>query len=246
METYNFYHNFRKIYLGADINWDTPIMRYMSLHSLEQILNLKFFVNERNRYDNIDPHERGQYEKAGYAFRFTLCKKTNATQKKENDQINEKLSAEIEKSYITLTSCWTLSQTENKLMWKDKEVLIKTTIGKFLMSLDIQYSASIICGKVHYSANEQMKFSLEQFLFLKEGENFKHEEELRFYIDSNLRNGINTKGVPDEKSALVPLNNYSFIDAIVFNPHLSAHKEKESLIDKYPFIIKLIQTSELL
>lgn len=238
--------DFRNIFMGPDLNWNTPIMRYTSLLSLAQILELKFFVQERNQFDKIDGHENGKYEEKGLGFPFSQIERPNATQCNEKERLSEQLMSEIAESHKKLISCWTLSQKEKTPMWKGKDVLIKSTIGKFLMSLNIQYVSSIICGKVQYSDKEQIKSTLKQFLFLKEGNEYKCEEELRFYIDSDMRNGVNVKGEPDDKSAILPLNNNSFIDAIVFNPLLSASQEKESLIDKYPFVIKLIQASELL
>lgn len=111
----------------------------------------------------------------------------------------------------------------------------------------MQNISSTICGKVRYSEKEQMKSTIEQFLFLKEGEKYKHEEELRFYIDSDLRNGIDIKGKENNKSALLPLNGYTFIDTIVFNPLLSENQVvlKNNLLANYPQITKLIKESNI-
>lgn len=239
--------NYKKIYLSNELDWNTPIMRYTSIQSLEQILELKFFVQERNQFDKIDGHEIGTYEEKGLGFLFSQIEKLNVTQRKEKEKILEQLWDEITKSYNTLTSCWTLSDVEKEEMWKDKEVLIKTTLGKFLLSLDMQNISSTICGKVHYSEKEQMKFTLEQFLFWKEGEKYKHEEELRFYIDSDLRNGIDIKEKENNKSALLPLMGYSFIDSIIFNSHLSESQVvlKNDILANYPQITKLIKESNI-
>lgn len=239
--------NYKKIYLGNELDWNTAIMRYTSIQSLEQILELKFFVQERNQFDKIDGHENGTYEEKGLGFPFSQIEKLNVTQRKEKEKILEQLWDEITKSYNTLTSCWTLSQKEKPAMWIGKEVLIKSTIGKFLRSLDMQNISSITCGKVHYSEKEQMKFTLEQFLLGKEGEKYKYEEELRFYIDSNLRNGIDIKGMEDNKSALLPLMGYSFIDSIIFNSHLSESQVvlKNDILANYPQITKLIKESNI-
>ncbi|MDD5792713.1 MAG: hypothetical protein PUD22_09040 [Erysipelotrichaceae bacterium] len=239
--------NYKKIYLSNELDWNTPIMRYTSIQSLEQILELKFFVQERNQFDKIDGHENGTYEEKGLGFPFSQIEKLNVTQRKEKEKILEQLWDEITKSYNTLTSCWTLSQKEKPAMWFGKEVLIKSTIGKFLLSLDMQNISSTICGKVRYSEKEQMKSTIEQFLFLKEGEKYKHEEELRFYIDSDLRNGIDIKAKENNKSALLPLNGYTFIDTIVFNPLLSENQVvlKNNLLANYPQITKLIKESNI-
>ena len=239
--------NYKKIYLGNELDWNTAIMRYISIQSLEQTFELKFFVQERNQFDIIDGHENRRYEQKGLAFLFCQSDRLNASQRKEKEKILEQLEDAITKSYNTLTSCWTLSQKEKPAMWIGKDVLIKSTIGKFLLSLDMQNISSITCGKVHYSEKEQMKFTLEQFLFWKEGEKYKHEEELRFYIDSDLRNGINIKGMEDNKSALLPLNGYTFIDTIVFNPLLSENQVvlKNNLLANYPQITKLIKESNI-
>jgi len=239
--------NHKKIYLGNELDWNTAIMRYISIQSLEQIFELKFFVQERNQFDIIDGHENRRYEQKGLAFLFCQSDRLNASQRKEKEKILEQLEDAITKSYNTLTSCWTLSQKEKPAMWIGKDVLIKSTIGKFLLSLDMQNISSITCGKVHYSEKEQMKFTLEQFLFWKEGEKYKHEEELRFYIDSDLRNVIDIKGKENNKSALLPLNGYTFIDTIVFNPLLSENQVvlKNNLLANYPQITKLIKESNI-
>lgn len=239
--------NYKKIYLGNELDWNTAIMRYISIQSLEQILELKFFVQERNQFDIIDGHENRRYEQKGLAFLFCQSDRLNASQRKEKEKILEQLEDAITKSYNTLTSCWTLSQKGKPAMWIGKDVLIKSTIGKFLLSLDMQNISSITCGKVHYSEKEQMKFTLEQFLFWKEEEKYKHEEELRFYIDSDLRNGIDIKGKENNKSALLPLNGYTFIDTIVFNPLLSENQVvlKNNLLANYPQITKLIKESNI-
>ena len=239
--------NYKKIYLGNELDWNTAIMRYISIQSLEQIFELKFFVQERNQFDIIDGHENRRYEQKGLAFLFCQSDRLNASQRKEKEKILEQLEDAITKSYNTLTSCWTLSQKEKPAMWIGKDVLIKSTIGKFLLSLDMQNISSITCGKVHYSEKEQMKFTLEQFLFWKEGEKYKHEEELRFYIDSDLRNVIDIKGKENNKSALLPLNGYTFMDTIVFNPLLSENQVvlKNNLLANYPQITKLIKESNI-
>lgn len=239
--------NYKKIYLGNELDWNTAIMRYISIQSLEQIFELKFFVQERNQFDIIDGHENRRYEQKGLAFLFCQSDRLNASQRKEKEKILDQLEDAITKSYNTLTSCWTLSQKEKPAMWIGKDVLIKSTIGKFLLSLDMQNISSITCGKVHYSEKEQMKFTLEQFLFWKEGEKYKHEEELRFYIDSDLRNVIDIKGKENNKSALLPLNGYTFIDTIVFNPLLSENQVvlKNNLLANYPQITKLIKESNI-
>ena len=240
-------NNYTTIQIGNTLKWDTPIMRYTSLHSLEQMLNLHFFVKERNQYDQMDAHEKGVYTNKGYGFTFELVECLNKNQKQEKKKRSLLQMENIEKSYSTLVSCWTLSQIEKEKMWVNKEVLIKTTIGKFISSLDLNSISSIICDEVKYSTSEQIKLTLQDFLFLKEGTCFAYEEELRFYIYSDMRNGIDIKGKENNKSALLPLNGYTFIDTIVFNPLLSENQVvlKNNLLANYPQITKLIKESNI-
>ena len=238
-------NNYTIIQIGNTLKWDTPIMRYTSLHSLEQMLNLQFYVRERQLYDFMDGHEKGNYSIRGYAFPFSVIGHLNNTQRKIKERELNLLMENIIKSYETLTSCWTLSDVEKEEMWKDKEVLIKTTLGMFIASLDLNCISSIICDKIKYSPTECIKQSLNDFLFCKKGTDFFFEEELRFYIYSDMRNGIDIKGIEDRKSALLPLNSYSFIDSIVFNPLLSEGQvaSKNDFLANYPQITKLIKES---
>ncbi len=229
------FRNFQAIYIGKNIDMSTPIMRYTSLRTLEQIMQNQLYVSKRKCYD--DPHERGNYTNRSMSYPFEFMSRKTKEERIAHEKENVIFYENIEKSYDTLTSCWTYSQKEKLEMWEmdgNREILIKTTIGQLLSAIDTRDFHTIVCDKMLYCQKEGPKGSLHDFLFLKEG-NFDVEEELRFYFFTDRHNEVNYYQLP--------LYHNLFFNTIIVR---LMNKDKISNVEKmYPILTNFIKTSVL-
>lgn len=166
----------------------------------------------------------------------------NKTGRAAKEVESENLDKNIEKSYNTLTSCWTYSQDEKQKMWddgKDRDILIISTVGQLLAATNTSDFDTIVCDKMRYQTREVPKVSLHDFLFLKEGAEFEVEEELRFYFFSSKK--------IEEDTYLLPLSNKGLFFNSIVTRKLSGEKlsQKEQLIKDYPILSNYFTKSSL-
>lgn len=118
-----------------------------------------------------------------------------------------------------LTSCWTLREDENYLMWDSyahkKGVRIMTTIDKFVCSLKTN-DYEVLCGRINYQ-NYDLNKGLERNLYTKE-KYFANEEEFRFYlvpvnkkVEGNLKNS-------DDPGFAIPFDWESLAPDVLISP----------------------------
>ncbi len=187
-------------YTLPEVSVDTPIMRYMKLEHLLNILDdKKFYVSLKKKFE--DKNESSLPLK--YMFPIYLANAVPPDEQSSRDleRMYSKLNEYKELKNIP-TSCWTLKPHESYLFWKgytssgngrehecnycdndicdsDKGlgVCIKTTIGNVVASL-IYPDFDIFCGKMIYQNyslyNDNEAFTKSIY--------FRGEEEFRFYF----------------------------------------------------------------
>ena len=234
------FRNYRAIYLGKEIGMNTPIMRYTSLRTLKQIMHGKLYVRKRKCY--VDPHEKGKYVERAFACPFEFMSRLNQAERTTKELESENLDKNIEKSYNTLTSCWTYSHGEKQKMWDDgegRDILIKSTVGQLLAAINTTDFDTIVCDKMRYQTREVTKVSLHDFIFIKEGSEFEVEEELRFYFFSSKE--------IEEDTYFLPLSNKGLFFNSIVTRKLSGEKlsQKEQLIKDYPILSNYFTKSSL-
>lgn len=173
---------------------ETPICRYMGFDVFLQILSGKFFVPRKMRF--LDARESGKISMK-YRFAFGSANENDKEQIDTLDedrqcQINQYIENLIQSKYL-LTSCWTIDNGEDYLMWKsyttDIGVCVRTTINDLLESIDYEKESYVpICSPMIYGNVSIQKEFLES-VFTKD-KYYISEKEIRIYFvpKSNLNN----------------------------------------------------------
>lgn len=139
-----------------------------------------------------------------------------------------------------LTSCWTLREDENYLMWdsyaKKKGVRIMTSIDKFVYSLKTN-DYEVLCGRINYQKYDINK-GLERNLYTKE-KFFSNEEEFRFYLFP-VNEEVEKQIVGSEdRGFAIPFSWNNLAPEILISPFYSKESAlciKQELQQKYGFL----------
>lgn len=143
-----------------------------------------------------------------------------------------------------LTSCWTLRESENYLMWKaytrtNIGVRIESTIDNLVSSIkDYQYI--IFCGPITYKGYGSYKMN--ELLFSK-NIHYSGEEEFRFYFEEE-----GTASEITQNSVEIGINAKSMINQIILSPFLNKKAQKtikEMIETKYTFISGKVKYSSI-
>ena len=211
----------------TDLN--TNIYRYMDILELMSILTGTFSVHQKGSWS--DKRESGN------PFDGMYLSVANEPVDKEKMKAQWNLYEGMKESKDMLTSCWTLNSIESMLMWcayttKGHGVLIETTVGKFIESLNLP-NYSVMCGSVEYK-NSLQRIKLYEALFTKE-EYYKDEREFRFYFEPNYKGKFQ-------------INPQVMISKVILNPFLgtaNSKKVKNLLLNSYQFLDKKIYNSKI-
>lgn len=211
----------------TDLN--TNIYRYMDILELMSILTGTFSVRQKGSWS--DKRESGNF------FDGMYLSVVNEPVDKEKMKAQRNLYESMKESKDMFTSCWTLNNIESMLMWcayttKSHGVLIETTVGKFIESLNLP-SYSVMRGAVQYK-NSLQGMELYEALFTKE-EYYKDEREFRFYFEPNSKGKFQ-------------INPQIMISKVILNPFLdtaNSKKVKNFLLHSYQFLDKKIYNSKI-
>lgn len=192
---------------------DRPIFQYMRLDYLIQLLETsKYFVRRRREY--IDANE--SYYNKKLEFGFTSVD-SNVPQ-----QLKSTKRSMIFRDIIDCpTSCWTKTECESYLMWKnyatDVGVRIKTTvhnlIAALMLDLDKNGSDKVFCGSMVYTDCVPSVTEIGQMFNKDEG--YADENEFRFYFLLSV-----DKDKKCTTHRLIPISPLVMIEEILISPFI--------------------------
>lgn len=221
------------------MNINTPICQYMRLDYLFRLLvTQRYFVNRKRFF--LDNREKDYPEKLKYAIEYYPGDGLKTLPSKLQKTLSHNIRLYKDKNAL-LTSCWTLNQEEDVLMWErgtDIKACIKSTIGDFISSFDI-LNLYIWCGDIEYKSFDQIK-SWEEKLWYKQPY-FQAEKEFRFYFSRSLE----TLELDDYdlcKPYSFNINPKEMIKEIVIGPNIdkvAAMAYKEMIQQKHGITTKL-------
>ena len=112
------------------------------------------------------------------------CSKVNICTQNEQDAIDRYIE-NLAQSKFLFTSCWSIDQGENYLMWKSYTnrigICIHTTIDKLMNSIDYDKENYIpICSPLFYDSPNTKDSFLESIM--KKDIYYQSEKEIRFYF----------------------------------------------------------------
>lgn len=217
----------KSVYMRSEVDLDTPIYQYMDLdYALRMLLLGKYYVKAKCTFE--DAFEgRFPWE---YMLPFDVysAKRSEEELRRREERFQGK-KAEHQSMERALTSCWTLLDRENVLMWKSYTskigACIKTTIRKFINSIE-NNKYVVYCGKIGYEGYS-LYHETDHFSKLN---NYADERELRFYF------------IPKEKAAEEPtyiefkVKPADMISEMILSPYINESSSRclcELLKDKF-------------
>ena len=218
---------------------NTPISQYMRLDYLFRLLETQnYFVNRKRFF--LDNREKDYPENLKYAIEYYPGDGLKTLPSKLQKTLSHNIRLYKDKNAL-LTSCWTLNQEEDVLMWErgtDIKACIKSTIGDFISSFE-NLNLYIWCGDIEYKSFDQIK-SWEEKLWYKQPY-FQAEEEFRFYFSKSLET-LELDDCDPCKPYSFDVNPKEMIKEIVLDPNIdkvAATAYKEMIQQKYGIITKL-------
>lgn len=167
------------------INPDTKICRYIDFDLFLQILDGKFYVPRKLTF--MDLRESGKIPmRIRFAFNGVGENSVRTKEILENCQEEtDQYIMNLRQSRLLLTSCWTIDNGEDYLMWKSYTnrvgVCIHTTIDKLMEAIDFDKDHYIpICSPMFYDIPNTNETFLESIM--KKDTYYQSESEIRFYF----------------------------------------------------------------
>lgn len=204
-------NNDDKTYRGeTEVYLNTPIRQYMDLDYLLLLLNKnEYFVRYKAGFS--DRNEKTLPLRDIMPIYPAHHKPSQSKLKDDFAKLSEKHAKYKELARVP-TSCWTLRNSENALMWlaytSKFGACIKSTISKFISAIDtpdyeIVYGAINYHGYSFYNNNELFSKALE----------FSDEKELRFYFLENKHQDVNGKA-----GVSFPVKPRELINEVILSP----------------------------
>lgn len=208
-----------------DGNENRPICQYMRLDYLIRLLETRqYYVSRRYKFQDANENLKNR------ALLFGVSP-AKVDERMKQETIERSLSYY---DIITCpTSCWSLNEEENFLMWKsyatEMGACIRTTVHDLIASLEIDIvpegDNKVLCGtmdykKFHPSTDE------EQQLFDKD-KAYSGEKEFRFYFMLESDNDKKSNGI------YIPINTSVFVGEILLSPFIN-----KDAADKFKRMIK--------
>jgi len=164
---------------------DTPICRYMSFDKFIQLVEGKLYVPRKKSFWDI--RESGKIPPK-FRWAFSLHQASNFEGQKSSEKIQKDIDQEIKNvliSRLLLTSCWTIDNGEDYLMWKayagDCGICVHTTIEKLLEAINYdKENYLVVCSPMFYGHYKPRKPFLETIF--KKDLPYQSENEIRFYF----------------------------------------------------------------
>lgn len=232
------------------ISPNTEICRYMEFDMFLQIMEGKFYVPRKLTF--LDLQESGKLPmKIRFAFNGVG---NNSSEIGENIKIRQnevdQYVRNLIQSKFLLTSCWSIYNGENYLMWKSYTgkigICVRTTIDKLMNSINYEKEENVpICSLMFYNSPNTNESFLESIM--KKDTSYQSENEVRFYFvpKRDITNEELIKMGNSEVEQL--LKNTSIIEEQIYNsnpinyPLLKCFDIKPSFIESIilsPFIRK--------
>lgn len=215
----------QSIYMLPEIELDTPIRQYMRLdYFLALLKKNKYNVKQKGSFK--DRNEQMPPFKSLFAIHAAnenLSKDTIDTDEKRRQEI----LTNFQQSSTIPTSCWTLQNHENNLMWdvyaSKIGVCLVSTIERFIKSLKCR-NYEVICGKMkYYNANH---YSIDEHFWKTLP--YISEDELRMYFVETL-NGDNTLSSDVQKNNIdLEVDPAEMISEVIISPYV--HKSAAALL----------------
>ena len=219
----------KRFVLNQSLDNDTRICRYMSFDVFLQLLYGKLFVPRRQLF--MDVRESGRRPIRSRFLLKSISETNHDIQKIQKElKTYEQYSKNLRQSRFLLTSCWTIDNGEDFLMWKSYAsqigVCVKTSIGQLLTNIKYEkYDLLPICSTMSYLSIYQKAGFLES-VFAKD-KNYQSENEFRIYF-------VPRGNVLDEEMKSIDTET---VERIILR---SSEKEEEQSKDpKYPMNIFL-------
>jgi len=245
--------------LNQFITEDTRICRYMNFDVFLQILNGKIYIPRKQSF--LDARECGRIP-IKYRFAFAAVGAANTKPKDLVENRQQQIDTYVDnlkKSGHLLTSCWTLDQGEDFLMWKSYAphigICARTTIGQLIDAIDYEEKGYLpICSPMIYqSTNTQIDFLESMFTkdryYISEKEiriyfvhkGAKTDEEIQLMDNDGVENLLNETSNEniDKNENMLTTNGEmfeiapSFINSIVLSPFI-----KKSTLESFINILK--------
>jgi len=215
----------------VDLSADTRICRYMGFDAFLQLLEGSLFVPRKNLF--LDARESG---KILNQWRFACSffeENGEETFRKVNEEQSEidKYIENLRKSKYLLTSCWTVDNGEDYLMWMSYAptigVCVRTTIGDLLNSIEYdKYDYIPICSPMLYGNVSKRKSFLES-VFTKD-KYYKSEREMRIYfVPKSEINNFNLDSITNSDIESILIN------SLVKEKEMCELKTRQSVPYKY-------------
>ena len=168
------------------------IYRYMDMmHFIMLLESKKIRINRRNTFsDYLERSLELDNQFWLQAVGHNIPENLNYRLRANAVDLSEKSKSHKEYSYLP-TSCWTLQEKEDYLMWKSYTngvgVRIHTTVGNFMRSINgVEDRFNLLCNKIEYKI-DNIYCSAEDNLFIKHPA-YENEKEFRFYFLSQNEN----------------------------------------------------------
>lgn len=232
------------ILLDKSLEMDCPVYRYMSICSLLELMNGKFYVRrkkffkdgfEQSEYlnQNIDNHIKWKF--------FSFLDKESRNKGESLKECNETKEYISKNADDLLVSCWTRKE-DDYLMWKaycneSYGAMITSSIHDIPSSFGKGFPR-MICGKVNYSSRIS---SAPWTVIFNKKSYYESEDEVRFYI----KNG----GEENETGTCFLIDPKIMISKVIISPFVS-NVERDALlkflIKRYPFLEHKIAISNII
>ena len=174
----------KQFVLNQTLDNDTRICRYMSFDVFLQLLYGRIFVPRREIF--MDVRESGKRSIKSHFLLRSIGESNHDIQKNQEElKAYDQYSKNLKQSRFLLTSCWTIDNGEDFLMWKSYTsqigVCVKTTIGQLLSNIYYEkYDLLPICSTMSYLSIYQKAGFLES-VFAKD-KYYQSENEFRIYF----------------------------------------------------------------
>ena len=174
----------KRFVLNQSLDNDTRICRYMSFDVFLQLLYGKLFVPRRQLF--MDVRESGRRPIRSRFLLKSIGETNHDIQKIQKElKTYDQYSKNLRQSRFLLTSCWTIDNGEDFLMWKSYAsqigVCVKTSIGQLLTNINYEkYDLMPICSTMSYLGIYQKTGFLES-VFAKD-RYYQSENEFRIYF----------------------------------------------------------------
>lgn len=193
---------------------DCAICQYMRLDYLIQLLETRnYYVKRRKHF--VDANE--SYQNNKLAFGPIIVGEHNPVQ-----QISIERIIPYSKIIECPTSCWSMAEEENYLMWKsyatEVGACVRTNVHNVIASLHVELDKDsenkIVCGSMDYK--KYRPSSIEENQLFDKDHAYADEKEFRFYFYFPDYNNEDK----EKRAIYIPVDTEVMIDEIILSPFM--------------------------